>query len=650
MAFWTCQGEAGKALDATTRDLDQIGAIRPIMRFVSLGVDTLTYSVLLDGLSPTAELLPERGQKFILYRNGTRFFTGHCSERRQRGYVVHITISGAGWWLERLTLTSLQTDSIGASAERLTFGFPTQSLTTSIDNLLTRAIALGAPIAIGSLAATFSCPRITLNQSTCGQSLAELIRLTPDVSGWWDYTTTATPTFNTSRRSGMTTRTLAAEDPADEEFELYPLDELRAEFVRIPYVARGTDGQRVFREQLSGDEGTAQSGSTSTTLKLRSGASFSDDAYNNLTIQIISGTGAGQSKTITDYVGSTKVATVNSAWTTTPNNTSVYKIGSGLPVGTGTTQALVVSGAELDTFLPNEVYDSVQIKTVAASQSGTPSSAFVDYVRITDSFIAGLVAQFPSQVGGWVSTNYTYYTGFSGGPKTAHSTPFPGITYTDPVDGTTVSPSGKHIIVAGSIPEWLEDTLVATKAVLNCSYTMMVWATSSSSAPDNNFFEALAGRNLHPTGNTGAFFSSATTGDAANDWMWWAGVAVNIPVLLISASYPTLTTIYRPADYDFIAPPAGFAAGMQESQGWTPYAGSLAIEEEEAGGTRYRGCKVNLTGALPEYATMGALVESETLDLDTGRTTLGLGAPARLDYRTFVDRIRRTPQDNIVYV
>jgi len=642
MAFWTCQGEAGKALDATTRDLDQIDAESPVLRFVALGVDTLTYTIKLKSLTPTTELIPEAGQKFILYRNGVRFFTGHCAVPRQSGYTVTITVYGAGWWLERLNLTTLQTDSIGASAERLTFVFPTQSLTTSIDNLLNRAIALGAPIAIGSLAATFSCPRITLNQSTIAQALAEIIRLTPDVSGWWDYTTTATPTFNTARRSSMTTRTLAAEDLADNEFDIYAVDELKAEFVRIPYVARGTDGQRVFREQLSGDEGTAQSGSTSTTIKLRAGASFSDDAYNNLTIQIISGTGAGQSKTITDYVGSTKVATVNSAWTTTPNNTSVYKIGAGLPVGTGTTQMLVVSGEELDTFLPNEVFDSVQVKTTPRSSTIPAGAALSDYVRANDPFLASHAAQY-GEVGAPANIVY-YYTGFSSDP-TLTSESFPGITFTDPATGAAItSGAADQVVVIGDLPDWFKDLYPVTKANLSLTWVATL-LNSSGTTPTTPWFQAMLAKSISSVGGVGGWSNSSAT-----QHIHWVAVAVSIEVSLIGDPFNSLTTVYRPADYDFIAPPAGFAAGMQESQGWTPYAGTLAIEEEEAGGTRYRGCKVNLTGALPEYATMGALVESETLDLDTGRTTLGLGAPARLDYRTFVDRIRRTPQDNIVYV
>jgi hypothetical protein len=72
-------------------------------------------------------------------------------------------------------------------------------------------------------------------------------------------------------------------------------------------------------------QNTAQAGAA-TTITLDAGASAVDDTYNNLQIHIISGTGSGQSNLITDYVGSTKVATVQTAWTTNPDATSVFRI------------------------------------------------------------------------------------------------------------------------------------------------------------------------------------------------------------------------------------------------------------------------------------------------------------------------------------
>jgi hypothetical protein len=75
--------------------------------------------------------------------------------------------------------------------------------------------------------------------------------------------------------------------------------------------------------------GTAQAGSTSTTLKLASGASAVDDTYAGLSVSTTGGTGPGQTRQIIDYVGSTKVATLSAPWTVTPDNTTTYSVNPG---------------------------------------------------------------------------------------------------------------------------------------------------------------------------------------------------------------------------------------------------------------------------------------------------------------------------------
>ncbi len=99
-----------------------------------------------------------------------------------------------------------------------------------------------------------------------------------------------------------------------------------------------TDAQMaVFRKWFDNSNtieasGTAQAGAAST-ITLAAGASATDDYYNSATIHITGGTGSGQTRTISDYVGSTKVATVDSAWTTQPDATSVYEISGGADGG-----------------------------------------------------------------------------------------------------------------------------------------------------------------------------------------------------------------------------------------------------------------------------------------------------------------------------
>ena len=75
--------------------------------------------------------------------------------------------------------------------------------------------------------------------------------------------------------------------------------------------------------------GTAQAGSADT-ITLDGGASAVDDFYTSMAIRLTSGTGANQIRSIIKYVGSTKVATVSRAYTTTPDATSVFRIARGM--------------------------------------------------------------------------------------------------------------------------------------------------------------------------------------------------------------------------------------------------------------------------------------------------------------------------------
>jgi hypothetical protein len=76
------------------------------------------------------------------------------------------------------------------------------------------------------------------------------------------------------------------------------------------------------------NEGLAQAG-TSTTITLNASASSVDDCYNGQIVFIRSGTGQDQLAVVTDYVGSTKVATIkthtaNGQWAAVPDTTSAY--------------------------------------------------------------------------------------------------------------------------------------------------------------------------------------------------------------------------------------------------------------------------------------------------------------------------------------
>ena len=81
-----------------------------------------------------------------------------------------------------------------------------------------------------------------------------------------------------------------------------------------------------FFQALQVHVGTAQAGGASSITLDATGSSATDDTYNYQSITIRSGTGAGQTRQITDYNGTTKVATTNLAWTTQPSTDSNYVI------------------------------------------------------------------------------------------------------------------------------------------------------------------------------------------------------------------------------------------------------------------------------------------------------------------------------------
>lgn len=90
-------------------------------------------------------------------------------------------------------------------------------------------------------------------------------------------------------------------------------------------------GNITFTSGFTAVTGTAQAG-TATTITLAAASSATDDFFNNLYILTTGGTGSGQTRLITDYVGATKVATVDEAWTVVPDATTTYSIQSVSPL------------------------------------------------------------------------------------------------------------------------------------------------------------------------------------------------------------------------------------------------------------------------------------------------------------------------------
>lgn len=589
MATWTIQGESGKAWDATTVSFGSRKIEDGRFEFRSLDADTFSFTISAKDLS--SETLPDLTQKLVIYRDGTRFFTGHVTGKQTSisagQQVCSIVVSGPWWWMERIPFSASNTDGTGATADRLTLAFGTassgQNLKTSIETAINRSVDLGVPIAKttagtpSTVATMTTFPRITLNQSTCGQVVAELVRCCADSMVYFDYSS-ATPTMHVTRRkSGLATgsasaTTIDATGGTVTEIALNPMIELEVSRVELPYVTRDVQGRTQFATQTFG---TAS---------------------------------------------------------------------SPLPK----TQILTVSGPELDTFLPNNLFDTYDIKTVAASSA-------TDFVIERAGSLKEIAAEYKlAKLPLSMNTTSTLIQGYNLRPPnsnalflTANPRPVPSFKG---VDGTIYSSSTYKVVTTDSPPEWLKED----------GTPVLIEATFSGSLYYTHVWDGNIGGTRYPipawwdsVGFSSDWFGTSSRGgryfsDGREFFTAWYNFS--IPCFITPTAYATTTTLYRAADYTFIAPPAGLAQFLKESQDFTPYEGQISTVEHDVGATRYRGTKVSVSNSLSEYSSMAALVAAESLDIKSGTTTISLGQPPRYDYRTLVDRIRKTSQDNIVYV
>lgn len=124
--------------------------------------------------------------------------------------------------------------------------------------------------------------------------------------------------------------------------------------------------------------GTAQGGS-STTITLNTNASAVDDFYKHQTVRLTSGTGLWQSRVITAYNGTTKVAAVNRAWAVAPVAGATYVV---LPGEVAAGAIAAAAGADIAAALL-DLADAIEvgitlrkaIRAIAAGAAGDVTGA-----------------------------------------------------------------------------------------------------------------------------------------------------------------------------------------------------------------------------------------------------------------------------------
>jgi hypothetical protein len=466
---------------------------------------------------------------------------------------------------------------------------------------------------------------------------------------YFDYTN-STPTFNVVRRSAATTRTLTIGTSPVEDFDVNPMIELQVSQVVLPYVTRDTNGLTSYQTQSSGtatvgkiqvltisgpeldtflpseyfDSATLTGFPLATQFEdyVLSSSQFAGAVANGLRFTNIniqqgqrqySGYSSGRSPSTGSFSGTRSVQYTQPAASVTDDTGQPATLGSQLilsdnlpewAITAHNLKPIVISGQWIyewkDTIynLGTGYVSNEGLPPWIASLSGTQRDSFWD-------------GDFHYILVGGEYTVQGYTTSSSTLPH---------------MYGTTRTGTGSGVLILATTASSIDGFYTG----MRIAYMQKPGTGGPDGVNDVWYIATITGYN----GTTKAATYTTATGPATRS---------GFPYRILGAK------VFAPADYSFISPPANLAANLLTTMNFIPYEGTVRITEQTAGGTRYRGCKVNLANTRSELASMGAMVAEETLDLKNGTTDLTLGTPPRLDYRSFTDKIRRTSQDNIVF-
>lgn len=153
-------------------------------------------------------------------------------------------------------------------------------------------------------------------------------------------------------------------------------------------LSRLSAARAAMLDALSLRTATAQAGAAGT-ITLDASASATNDLYKGQWVVITSGTGAGQSRLISGYVGATKVATIHRNWATNPDNTSVFYLLSAADIQ-GLVLADTLTTYTGDTPQTGDAYAVVNSGTFGNSALKTLIDAIDDFV---DTEVAAIKAK-----------------------------------------------------------------------------------------------------------------------------------------------------------------------------------------------------------------------------------------------------------------
>lgn len=528
MSDWTIKGQAAKSLDDSVVDLELTNYTGVKITRTNQGTDTLSFFVACDDATTDPDYLPEYQQEISIFRAGTRQFVGYVGKPKfaLQGGVFGWSIEAQNGWqeLDRVALTTTNAEYVRAQG----------SLSGTITDVINKAIAVGARISLGSVAAMFDIPAISFRGTSCGAALIELLRICADSVAYFDYSGAGNPALTVVRRGSMATKTITfGTDEIIEPFSCSPIPGATPTKVTVAYATRDANG------------------------------------------------------IVTETIQSS---------------------GSGSEI-----QSVVLTNTNFSDFLTKAASAQVTLRTAATPPAWAD---FQDMSPVIRQIIAdhGSFSLSPAN-----STNTRVWSG-SISSKTLVTTAFTTPYFTCPTSLT-----GWYPIALGDHREWMQKALgiSAKKGWLQGDWVM--WRTYTGvppTAPDWWLALIAEGAVLKRQG----FYANSTSGDATDQEMYF--YSPRLECTFIDRAVAANTIFRDPGDYGPTAPPANLAADLLSAQAFTPYEGQFNLSPWHSPELLLNK-KINFGGLTSRLASIGALVQSETLDVQTGKIQATLGLAAR---------------------
>lgn len=586
------KGEAGKTLDASDHLLGtDLKAVNASMRFENLAPDVFQWTARTEDIDAGDTIIPDVGQMIEVWSPAVsplpafRYFRGWVTQARATNYGVQVVAQGPWMWLEKIDITTSQTGLVNTS-ERPTIIFNEATVTSDITELLNQAIALGAPIAVGTISSTFTIPKLQLSMMTCADVLAELMRWVPDCVGWWDYSGSGTPTFNLSRRSGMSATTYTVGTSPLVDFDLTGRPDLIPARVEVKYISRAGDGRPQFITQSDGTAVTGRvqviglSGEELDTF-------LPPDDY--------------QSYTAATAAMNNSLAIENAVKSIIPEVVASRAQFGGYPRTGNDSDAKIANGETL--YYGNKIGRDMELSSYYEQKQ--PS------LRFTNPETGALVSLTGKRI---------------------------VIGQAQPDWAIDAYANAEKVLITGRLYRAQNKTRRHYLDGVVQTYTEPPWSL------------AFGWTQREDTGYYYWGTNKPTTGTVLEGYtVFFNYLDFEIEAILTTSNFTTPTTIYKPQDFEYLSPPANLAANLRSAQNFTPYEGNIRVVSPSSfvalsNELQY---KINIVGSQAGLSTAGALVRSATFDLANSSLDLEIGAPSRFNFSTLGGKVRQTPQTNI---